>query len=62
MAHSDFTFKLVRKVDVDVDFHRHQAVISCESPEGEKIKLMVDFQTLEEIHAKIQQGLDTIHS
>ena len=62
MAHPDFTFKLARKVDVDVDFHRHHAVLSCESSEGDKIKLKVDFQTLEEIHAKIQRALDTIYS
>jgi len=62
MSHPDFTSKIARKVSFDADFHRHRAVISCETEDGKSIHLDADFKTLEKIHQEIQKRLENLWS
>jgi hypothetical protein len=59
MSHPDFVFEIGQKVSVDADFHRHRAVISCETKDGKSIDLDADFTTLEKIHEEIQKRLES---
>ena len=55
MAHPNFSFKITDNVQVHVDLHRKQAVISCETDDGELLDLQVGYQTINKIHDEIRR-------
>ena len=59
MSRADYTFEIAGKVRVDADFHRHRAVISCETKDGKSIHLDADLKTLEKLHEEIQKRIES---
>ena len=58
MPRRDLRFKITDKVQVDIEFSRNRAVISCETEDGRSLALEADYQTLNKIHQEIQKQLD----
>ena len=58
MPRRDLRFKITDKVQVDLEFSRNRAAISCETESGRSLALEADYQTLDKIHQEIQKQLD----
>jgi hypothetical protein len=62
MSGEEFTFEIARVARVDVDLRRHRALISCETTDGKSIHLDADLESLEKIHEKIENRMETLWS
>jgi hypothetical protein len=57
MKQQQLRFDIKDKVEVDVDFARQKAVISCETEDGKRVHFQINYETLEKIHQVIRDKL-----
>ena len=58
MAHSDLSFKITEKVQLQIDFAHKKAVIVCETAEGKALHLEAEYRTINKIHDEIRRQLE----
>lgn len=58
MAHSDLSFKISEKVQVQIDLAHKKAVIVCETADGKTLHLEAAYRTIFKIHDEIRRQLE----